>query len=89
MIKYTCHRCTAAQTMQLLKDSIIGGMEDDEYLVIACCSFNKGIEKRNPHITVKKIPQMLLSRCEFDKADYSLNIIHPPVYEDEECEDEQ
>ena len=70
-------------------DSIIGGMEDDEYLVIACCSFDKGIEKRNPHITVKKIPQMLLSRCEFDKADYSLNIIHPPVYEDEECEDEQ
>lgn len=70
-------------------DSIIGGMEDDEYLVIACCSFDKGVEKMNPHISVKKIPQMLLSRCEFDKADYSLNIIHPPVYDNEECEDEQ
>lgn len=70
-------------------DSIIGGMEDDEYLVIACCSYDKEVEKMNPHITVKKIPQMLLSRCEFDKADYSLNIIHPPVYEDEEGEDEQ
>lgn len=70
-------------------DSIIGGMEDDEYLVIACCSYDKEVEKMNTHITVKKIPQMLLSRCEFDKADYSLNIIHPPVYEDKEDEDEQ
>ena len=70
-------------------DSIIGGMEDDEYLVIACCSYDKEVEKMNTHITVKKIPQMLLSRCEFDKADYSLNIIHPSVYEDKEDEDEQ
>lgn len=70
-------------------DSIIGDMEDDEYLVIACCSFDKGMDKLNPHITVKKIPQMLLERCEFDKADYNLNIIHPPVYDDEEeCDDE-
>lgn len=70
-------------------NSIIGGMEDDEYLVIACCSFDKGMDKLNPHITVKKIPQMLLERCEFDKADYNLNIIHPPVYDDEEeCDDE-
>ena len=38
---------------------------------------------------MKKIPQMLLERCEFDKADYNLNIIHPPVYDDEEeCDDE-
>ena len=72
-----------------LMDSIIGDMEDDEYLVIACCSFDKGMDKLNPHITVKKIPQMLLERCEFDKADYNLNIIHPPVYDDEEeCDDE-
>lgn len=70
-------------------NSIIGSMEDDEYLVIACCSFDKEVEKMNPHISIKKIPQMLLSHCEFDKADYSLNIIHPPVYDDEECEDEQ
>ena len=70
-------------------DSIIGGMEDDEYLVIACCSFDKSIDKLNTHITVKKIPQMLLESCEFDKADYNLNIIYPPEYEDEEdCDDE-
>ena len=70
-------------------DSISGSMEEDEYLVIACCSYDKEIEKTNPHITVKKIPQMLLERCEFDKADYNLNIIHPPVCEDEEEQDEE
>ena len=69
--------------------SIIGTMQENESLVIACCSFDKGMEKLNPHITVKKIPQMLLERCEFDKSDYNLNIIHPPVYEDEEDCDEE
>ena len=69
--------------------SIVGTMQENESLVIACCSFDKGMEKMNPHITVKKIPQMLLERCEFDKSDYNLNIIHPPVYEDEEDCDEE
>ena len=29
---------------------------------------------------------MLLDRCEFGRTDYNLNIVHPPVYEDEEEE---
>ena len=70
-------------------DTIIGSMEEDEYLVIACCSFDKGIDKINTRISVKKIPQMLLERCEFDQSDYNLNIVHPPVYEDEEEQDEE
>ncbi len=65
-------------------DSIKDSMEDGEYLVIACRSYEGGLEKAYPNITIKKIPQMLLSRCEFGKTDYSLNIVHPPVYEDEE-----
>ena len=69
-------------------DSIKDSMEDDEYLIIACRSFESGLDKAYDHITLKKIPQMLLSRCEFGKTDYNLNIIHPPVYEDEEDIDE-
>jgi adenine-specific DNA-methyltransferase len=65
-------------------DSIKGSMEDDEYLVIACRSFDRGVDKVYPHITIKKIPQMLLERCEFGKDNYNLNIVHPPVYEDED-----
>ena len=69
-------------------DSIKDSMDDDEYLIIACRSFESGLDKAYDHITLKKIPQMLLSRCEFGKTDYNLNIVHPPVYEDEEDIDE-
>lgn len=69
-------------------DSIKDSMEDDEYLVIACRSFERGLDKSYGHITVKKIPQMLLSHCEFGRENYNLNIVHPPVYDDEEGYDE-
>ena len=70
-------------------DAIKGSMEEDEYLVIACRSFDRGLDKAYGNVAVKKIPQMLLDRCEFGKTDYNLNIVHPPVYEDEEeCCDE-
>lgn len=55
------------------------------HLAIACRSLDAGM---SDHIPVKKIPQMLPERCGFGKADYALNIIHPPVREDEECSDE-
>lgn len=67
-------------------DSIRDTMEEDEYLIIACRSYDAGLEKAYGNITIKKIPQMLLDRCEFGKTDYNLNIIHPPVYDDEEEE---
>jgi len=67
-------------------DSIRDTMEDGEYLIIACRSFDAGLEKAYGNITIKKIPQMLLDRCEFGKTDYNLNIVHPPVYDDEEEE---
>lgn len=70
-------------------DSIESTMEDGEYLIIACKSFENGIDKLYSNITIKKIPQMLLSRCEFDKENYNLNIINPPIYDyEEELEDE-
>lgn len=69
-------------------DSIKDTMGDGEYLIIACCSYDSGLDKVYDNITVKKIPQMLLDRCEFGKTDYNLNIVRPPVYEDEEDCDE-
>lgn len=73
-------------------ESIKTTMEDEEYLVIACKSFDGDISDKYPNITIKKIPQMLLSKCEFDRDNYNLNIISPPTYEgyeyEEECENE-
>lgn len=70
-------------------DSIKDTMQEDEYLIIACKSFDSGIDKAYDNIVIKKIPQMLLNRCEFGKDDYALNIIHPPIYEDEEMESDE
>ena len=74
---------TAHITSQYL-DSIHGSMAEGEFLIIAAKSFDRGIERAYREIAVKKIPQMLLDRCEFGVENYNLNIVHPPVYEDEE-----
>ena len=67
-------------------DSIKNTMEDNEYLIIACRSFDSELDKAYKNITIKKIPQMLLEHCEFGKIDYNLNIVHPPVYEEDEVD---
>lgn len=69
-------------------EQIRATMEEDEYVIIACKSFDRELENKYQNITIKKIPQMLLSKCEFGRDNYNLNIIHPPVYEDEEADDE-
>jgi len=64
-------------TMEFL-DKIHDEMQPDESLLICCKSFSKPCESRYPNITVKKIPKMLLGRCEFGKEDCSLTIVNMP-----------
>lgn len=64
-------------------DKIHEEMQPNESLLICCKSFSKACGNRYPNITVRKIPNMLLGRCEFGKEDYSLNIINMPVNPDE------
>lgn len=54
-------------------DHIQSQMKKDESLLICAKSFRVNREKY-PNITLKKIPQMLLGKCEFGRDDYSLNI---------------
>ena len=68
-------------------DSIKDEMQPDETLLICCKSFQKECKSRYGNITIKKIPQMLLGRCEFAKDDYSFNIVNSPVLDAEETED--
>ena len=68
--------------------AIHSNMVETDYLIIACRSFEDGVEKQYPNITVKKIPQMILERCEFGKENYNLNIINPPVYEEDDSDEE-
>ena len=66
--------------------TIVSTMNKGEYLFVAARSFDSAAERAYKQITVKKIPEMLLKRCKFGKKDYNLNIVHPPVYEDEDEE---
>jgi adenine-specific DNA-methyltransferase len=68
-------------TVQIL-DRLAEELKPGESLLICCKSFAKGCTHRHRNITIKKIPQMLLGRCEFGKDDYSLNIVNLPT-EDE------
>ena len=53
-------------------DSIQSTMREDEYLIIACKAHERGL--KTSQITVKKIPQAVLGRCDFGKDDYNLNV---------------
>lgn len=64
-------------------DQIHEEMQPDESLLICCKKFSKPCENRYENITIKKIPQMLLGKCEFGREDYSLNIISLPRNENE------
>ena len=69
-------------------DAISETMQEGESLLICCTAFQKECQNHAPNITVKKIPQMLLGRCEFGKDDYSLNIIDmPPLDLEEDLDD--
>ncbi len=72
---YTTTQFITVETL----DRIHEEMQNGESLLICCKSFSKACEDRYSNITVKKIPKMLLGRCEFGKEDYSLNIINMPI----------
>lgn len=59
-------------------------MDENESLLICCTQFAPECNNRYPNITLKKIPKMLLGRCEFGRDDYSLNIVSLPEVEAEE-----
>jgi adenine-specific DNA-methyltransferase len=56
-------------------DSIHAQMKEDESLLICAKAFAPESESHYANITVKKIPQMILGKCEFGKDNYDLNII--------------
>lgn len=71
-------------TVQQL-EAIAEDMQVGESLLICCKAFQPECKNKYPNITIKKIPQLLLDRCEFGKDDYSLNIVNLP--QDENIDD--
>lgn len=71
---YTTTQFITVETL----DQIHEEMQLDQSLLICCKAFQKECKAKYGNITIKKIPHMLLGRCEFGKEDYSLNIIDMP-----------
>lgn len=69
---------TSFVTVEML-DRIHEEMLPEESLLITCRAFQEACTDRFENITIKKIPNMLLGKCEFGKEDYSLNIINVPM----------
>lgn len=79
---------TTTQFLSLdLLNKIASRIEEDESLLICATHFEEGVGRVFSNITVKKIPQMLLDRCEFGRAEYNLNIIEEAQPEDIDYED--
>ncbi|MEM6807274.1 MAG: site-specific DNA-methyltransferase, partial [Bacteroidota bacterium] len=71
---YTTTQFMTLESLDRIKDE----MQKDQSLLICCKAFQKECKGRHGNISIKKIPHMLLGRCEFGKNDYSLNIIDMP-----------
>jgi adenine-specific DNA-methyltransferase len=69
-------------------DKLVEELNQNESLLVCCKSFAKGCNSRHKNITIKKIPQMLLGRCEYGRDDYSFNIVNLPLDKDDEIEDD-
>ncbi|OGZ77099.1 MAG: DNA methylase N-4 [Candidatus Staskawiczbacteria bacterium RIFOXYB2_FULL_32_9] len=69
-------------------DAIHSEMKEGESLLVCAKAFAPECENHFSNITVKKIPQMILGRCEFSKDNYDLNIIKATEAEAEEANEE-
>jgi adenine-specific DNA-methyltransferase len=78
---YVTTQNLSAEQLQALSDEVGG----DQSLLVCCAAFH-GItaakaSERWPNLTLKKIPKMVLSRCEWGHDDYSLNVANLPIAE--------
>lgn len=69
-------------------DSLAKEVDAFERLLICAPAFDVGLNKRYDNITVKKIPQSVLDKCEYGVDNYNLNIVEVPECDEEEWEDD-
>ena len=80
---------TTAFVMAEQLDKIHEEMKEAESLLICAKSFAPECECRHSNITIKKIPQMVLGRCEFGEDNYDLNIVQTTETAAEEAEEQE
>ena len=75
-------------TQTLNADQLQAMSEDvgDDKSLLVCCSAFKGDANRYPNLTLKKIPKMVLTKCEWGHDDYSLNVENLPMQQQSAAE---
>lgn len=76
---YVTTQNLSADQLQALAEEV-----GSERSLLVCCSAFRGVtaakaSERWPHLTLKKIPKMVLARCEWGHDDYSLNVANLPM----------
>jgi adenine-specific DNA-methyltransferase len=73
---YVTTQTLSVEQLQALSDDV-----GEDRSVLVCCSAFRCKADRFPNLTLKKIPKMVLSRCEYGHDDYSLNVENLPMQE--------
>ena len=55
--------------------SLANELTFNERLLICCSAFDSGLNNSYDNITIKKIPQAILDKCQFGVSDYNMNIV--------------
>ncbi|HEJ6046259.1 TPA: site-specific DNA-methyltransferase [Pseudomonas aeruginosa] len=76
---YVTTQNMSADQLQALSEEVGG-----DHSLLVCCSAFRGVTaataaERWPNLTLKKIPKMVLARCEWGRDDYSLNVANLPM----------
>ncbi|MDF1779818.1 MAG: site-specific DNA-methyltransferase [Alcanivoracaceae bacterium] len=73
---YVTTQTLSVEQLQALSEEV-----GEDCSVLVCCSAFRCKADRFPNLTLKKIPKMVLSRCEYGHDDYSLNVENLPMQE--------
>ena len=71
---YVTTQNLSTQQLQELSDEV-----GSHRSLLVCCTAFRGKADQFPNLTLKKIPKMVLSRCEWGHDDYSLNVANLPM----------
>lgn len=80
---YVTTQTLSAEQLQALSDEV-----GDAQSLLVCCAAWRGITaaqaaERFPNLSLKKIPAMVLKRCEWGHDDYSLNVANLPMAQED------
>ncbi len=71
---YVTTQTLNADQLQALSDEV-----GERRSLLVCCAAYRGSTDRFANLTLKKIPKMVLSKCEWGHDDYSLNVENLPM----------